>query len=142
MAKTMEPAMGLDPRRKKQPVTLSAVSDTNIDNVTHMEFVTVKVGPKSRVVLPAGLRRAAGIEEGSELVGYVDAYGRLVLETAESARDRVWAAAPETEGDSIAEVRAQRVFDVTLEAAKLERRAKAPRDDDAGERLLRELGLS
>ena len=107
-----------------------------------MEFAKIKVGPKSRVVLPAGLRRAAGIEEGSELVGYVDSYGRLVLETAESARDRVWAAAPGTEGDSTSEVRAQRMLDVTLEAAKLERRATAPRDEEAGERLLRELGLS
>lgn len=130
------------PDRRDHQVTLFAVSDTDFDNVTHMEFVKIKVGPKSRVVLPAGLRRAAGIEEGSELVGYVDAYGRLVLETAESARDRVWAAAPKIEGDSIAEVRAQRVFDVTLEAAKLERQAKTRRDEDAGERLLGELGLS
>ena len=138
----MESVVVLDLSRKKHLVTLLAISDTHLDNVTYMEFVRIKVGPKSRVVLPAGLRRPAGIEEGSELVGYVDAYGRLVLETSESARDRVWAAAPKTEGDSIAEVRAQRVFDVTLEAAKLERRARAPRDEDAGERLLRELGLS
>lgn len=123
-------------------MTLFAVSDTNFDSVTPVEFAKIKVGPKSRVVLPAGLRRAAGIEEGSELVGYVDAYGRLVLEAPRSARDRVWAAAPETEGDSIAEVRAQREFDVTLEAAKLERQTKAPRDANAGESLLRELGLS
>lgn len=123
-------------------MTLIEIRDTLLDKVGLVEFVKIKVGPKSRVVLPAGLRRAAGIHEGSELVGYVDSYGRLVLETAESARDRVWAAAPDTEGDSTSEVRAQRMLDVELEEAKLERRATTPGGEHAGEKLLRELGLS
>ena len=123
-------------------MTLFEISDTCIDTVATMEFVRMKVGPKSRVVLPAGLRRAAGIEEGSELVGYVDSYGRLVLETAEAARNRVWAAAPGPEGDSISEVRAQRMLDVSQEAAKHEHRATAPTNEGAGDRLLRELGLA
>jgi AbrB family looped-hinge helix DNA binding protein len=38
------------------------VSDTNV----------VSVGPKGRVVIPAGIRRELGIDEGSELVALVD----------------------------------------------------------------------
>ena len=138
----MESASTMNHRGQEHQVTLTVISDTIHDKVTPMDFMTIKVGPNSRIVLPAGLRKAAGIDERSELVGYVDSYGRLVLETAESARNRVWAAAPEPEGDSISEVRAQRMLDVTQEAAKIERRATAPRNEAAGERLLRELGLS
>jgi AbrB family looped-hinge helix DNA binding protein len=32
----------------------------------------VSVGPKGRVVIPAGIRRELGIEEGSELVALVE----------------------------------------------------------------------
>lgn len=32
----------------------------------------VSVGPKGRIVIPAGIRRALGIEEGSELVALVE----------------------------------------------------------------------
>lgn len=32
----------------------------------------VSVGPKGRVVIPAGIRRTLGIEEGSELVALVE----------------------------------------------------------------------
>ena len=138
----MESASTMNHRGQERQVTLTVISDTIHDKVTPMDFMTIKVGPKSRIVLPAGLRKAAGIDEGSELVGYVDSYGRLVLETAEAARNRVWAAAPEPEGDSISEVRAQRTLDVTQEAAKHEHRATAPRNEAAGERLLRELGLA
>lgn len=38
------------------------MSDTNV----------VSVGPKGRVVIPAGIRRELGIDEGSELVALVD----------------------------------------------------------------------
>ena len=37
----------------------------------------VSVGPKGRVVIPAGIRRELGIEEGSELVALVE--GRAVV---------------------------------------------------------------
>ena len=138
----MESASTMNHRGQERQVTLTVISDTNYDKVTPMDFMTIRVGPKSRIVLPAGLRKAAGIDEGSELVGYVDSYGRLVLETAESARNRVWAAAPGPEGDSISEVRAERMLDASQEAAKHEHRATAPTDEGAGDRLLRELGLT
>ena len=103
--------------------------------------MTLRVGPKNRVVLPAPLRDAVGITVGSELVGHVDELGRLVLETPASVRARVWDAAPGGEGDSMAETAAARSADreIALEAAS--RRVAAPYDEAAGERLLAELGL-
>ena len=103
--------------------------------------MTLRVGPKNRIVLPAALRDAAGITIGSDLVGHVDELGRLILETAASVRARVWDAAPGGEGDSMAEVAAARSADreVALEAASS--RAAAPFDEAAGGRLLAELGL-
>jgi AbrB family looped-hinge helix DNA binding protein len=43
----------------------------------------VLVGPKGRVVIPAGIRRALGIEEGSELVALVE--GEAVVLVPRSA---------------------------------------------------------
>lgn len=43
----------------------------------------VSVGPKGRVVIPAGIRRELGIEEGSELVALVE--GEAVVLVPRSA---------------------------------------------------------
>jgi AbrB family looped-hinge helix DNA binding protein len=43
----------------------------------------VAVGPKGRVVIPAGIRRRLGIEEGSELVALVE--GEAVVFVPRSA---------------------------------------------------------
>jgi AbrB family looped-hinge helix DNA binding protein len=43
----------------------------------------VAVGPKGRVVIPAGIRRRLGIEEGSELVALVE--GEAVVLVPRSA---------------------------------------------------------
>ena len=43
----------------------------------------VSVGPKGRVVIPAGIRRSLGIEEGSELVALVE--GEAVVLVPRSA---------------------------------------------------------
>lgn len=43
----------------------------------------VAVGPKGRVVIPAGIRRELGIEEGSELVALVE--GEAVVLVPRSA---------------------------------------------------------
>lgn len=43
----------------------------------------VSVGPKGRVVIPAGIRRVLGIEEGSELVALVE--GEAVVLVPRSA---------------------------------------------------------
>jgi hypothetical protein len=105
------------------------------------EYVTVHVGPKNRLVLPTALRQAAGVGVGSELLGHVDPMGRLILETVDSVRARVWAAAPSPVGNSMDDVRAARAADLEIEAAAASRRDSAPRDDRVGERLLAELGL-
>jgi AbrB family looped-hinge helix DNA binding protein len=49
------------------------VSDTSV----------VSVGPKGRVVIPAGIRRELGIEEGTELVALVE--GQAVVLVQRSA---------------------------------------------------------
>ena len=43
----------------------------------------VSVGPKGRIVIPAGIRRSLGIEEGSELVALVE--GEAVVLVPRSA---------------------------------------------------------
>ena len=53
--------------------TIGRMSDTGI----------VSVGPKGRVVIPAGIRRRLGIEEGSELVALVE--GEAVVLVPRSA---------------------------------------------------------
>ena len=103
--------------------------------------VSIHVGPKNRVVLPLALRQAAGIEVGSELVGHVDAQGRLILETVTAARDRVWSGAPTSEGDSTEDVRDARLEDQGIEASSAVRRAASTGSDQAAHRLLEALGL-
>lgn len=49
----------------------------------------VRLGDKGRVVIPAALRAAAGLPKGADLVGRVDAEGRIVLETREAIKKRL-----------------------------------------------------
>ena len=103
--------------------------------------MTLRVGPKNRIVLPVALRDAAGITIGSDLVGHVDEMGRLILETPAAVRARVWDAAPGVEGDSVADVAAARSADGEIGLEAIARRVATPFDEAAGERLLAELGL-
>jgi AbrB family looped-hinge helix DNA binding protein len=50
----------------------------------------LKIGPQGRVVIPATMRKALGIEPGAVLVGHVED-GRLVLERREAILDRLQA---------------------------------------------------
>lgn len=43
----------------------------------------VEVGPKGRVVIPAGLRRQLGLEEGTPLVAMADGGGVVLLPRSE-----------------------------------------------------------
>jgi AbrB family looped-hinge helix DNA binding protein len=43
---------------------------------------TIQVGPKGRIVIPAEIRRALGLEEGSELVATLADDGVLLLPRA------------------------------------------------------------
>ncbi len=47
------------------------------------DTAVVAVGPKGRIVIPAGIRRELGIEEGSELVALVE--GEAVVLVPRSA---------------------------------------------------------
>ncbi len=117
------------------------VRATICQNAPMTDYVSLRIGPKFRLVLPAALRRASGIDVGSELVGHVDVEGRIVFETASSAQARVWAGAPPSQGDSQADIRRSREVDRTIEAENAARRADSHDDSAAGVRLLASLGL-
>lgn len=53
-----------------------------------MQPIPVRVGPKGRVVVPAPIRHALGLEEGSELVARVEG-GGIVFEPRSAAVDRL-----------------------------------------------------
>ena len=99
------------------------------------------VGPKGRVVLPVAVRRAAGMDEGAEVVARVDGEGRVVLETVAAVRARVWAAAPDVQYDAVADVRLLRDEDHRLSDEASDRRRAATSAGDAGRALLDHLGL-
>lgn len=48
----------------------------------------LKVGPQGRVVIPAAMRRALGLEPGAVLVGHLED-GRLVLERRDAVLYRL-----------------------------------------------------
>ena len=104
------------------------------------------VGAKGRVVLPAAVRRAAGIEEGDQVVARPAGEGRVVIETVRSIRERVWAAAPDASGlDSTMEIRTMRDEDNNLSDTAFKRRAIVSGSETdsaaAGAALLARLGL-
>ena len=90
---------------------------TNMTQVAHSEILddvsqssgrSFAVGPKGRVVLPASVRRAAGIAEGVELVAWADGDGRIVLETVAALKSRIWGAMPAANEREAEEDRRQR----------------------------------
>lgn len=84
-----------------------------------------RVGEKGRVVLPAALRRAAGIAEGDAVVARTDGEGRLVIETVESVKRRVRGFAPEPSGlDATEDVRRVRDEDNGVADAASARRSR------------------
>jgi AbrB family looped-hinge helix DNA binding protein len=81
-------------------MTTVALSEI-IEDVSLSSSRAFTIGPKGRVVLPVSVRRAAGIEEGVELVARADGEGRIVLETIDALKSRLWAAMPPAdEGDA------------------------------------------
>ena len=103
-----------------------------------------RLGPKGRIVVPAEIRRAAGLAEGSPVVIWCDGEGRVVLETADSARGRAWAGAPEVSGSDVdADTRAMRDEDnrVSDRNARRRSRASATASDEAARNLLETLNL-
>lgn len=83
----------------------------------------MRVGGKGRIVLPAALRAEAHIEEGSELIAYVEG-GRIMLETREDVKRRLraQAAAAGGRGDAVDGLLADRRADLALEEERFGRR--------------------
>ena len=101
-----------------------------------------EIGPKGRSVVPAAVRRAAGVSERDRLVAYADGRGRIVLETTEAIQARVWAGAGQRA--EVSDVAAGRAREVALADANFARRSVQPDEetaDAAGQRLLTTLGL-
>lgn len=105
-----------------------------------------RVGAKGRVVLPAIVRRAAHLDVGAEVVARPDGQGRVVIETVEAIRARVWAASPPAAGrDATADVRVMRDEDNRVSDEVSARRAvdfgSEADSAAAGAALLAHLGL-
>lgn len=54
------------------------------------EVAELRIGPQGRVVIPASMRKALGLEPGQTLVGHIEE-GRLVLEPRDTVLRRVQA---------------------------------------------------
>ena len=105
-----------------------------------------RLGPKGRVVLPAAVRRAAGIPEGAQVVAQAIGPGRMVIETVDAVRHRVWSASSEGDGvDSTTDVRALREEDIVTVDRAAQVRSRVCEDtadsDEVGSALLAHLGL-
>ena len=109
------------------------------------QAVAFQIGPKGRSVLPVAVRRAAGFEEGSDVVAVALGKGRVLLETVDAVRERVWAGAPDqdTSVDSVADVRQMRQEDTAISDKAAARRSSAgsSASDERGAALLSRLGL-
>lgn len=114
------------------------------DNVGTTASTVFLLGPKGRVVIPVAVRRAAGLEEGAQVVAHAEGTGRIVVETPDAIRDRIWDAAPEATGlDATADIRAMREEDNRVSDAIANARSQAG-DSGSGARgaaLLEHLGL-
>ena len=105
--------------------------------------VPARLGEKGRVVVPAELRKFAGFHADTQVVMWSDGEGRIVMETREAARRRIWDAAPAADIDATADVRAMRDEDTQISDQNAKRRSthRSKGSDAAAQRLLSELGL-
>lgn len=72
---------------RRRMIGVWSPAESTFDGEWHNQLVgdtsVVSVGPKGRVVIPAGIRRELGIEEGNELVALVE--GEAVVLVPRSA---------------------------------------------------------
>lgn len=110
-----------------------------------MITASATVGPRGRLVIPADVRREAGIEEGQIVVLMSEGPGRVVVTTREAIRQEVWSGAPPSDGiDAVTYIREMRQEDNRRESERLTAREAAAHSaggTDAGDALLREFGL-
>jgi len=107
--------------------------------------MSFNIGPKGRSVIPAAVRREAGLHEGDEVVAIAVGQGRVLIETVAAMRQFVWDGAPQP-GDANAteDVRAMRLEDIAISDAAAERRGATVSETDSAARgaaLLAKLGL-
>jgi AbrB family looped-hinge helix DNA binding protein len=80
----------------------------------------LRIGAKGRIVLPAALRTEAHLQEGDELIAFVEG-SRITLETRADikARLRAQAMATRGRGDAVADLLEDRRADLALEDERL-----------------------
>jgi bifunctional DNA-binding transcriptional regulator/antitoxin component of YhaV-PrlF toxin-antitoxin module len=89
-------------------------------------MVTLSVGEKGRVVLPAALRREAGVEVGDELVARVVGPHQILVETREAVAARLRARF--RDGGGTDDLRRARAADRAVEELTSVRRSVVSRD--------------
>ena len=75
----------------------------------------VAVGPKGRVVIPAGIRRQLHLEEGSELVALLEGQGVLLIPRA-AVKHRLRSMFAGVKSSMAAELQAERRAEVERES--------------------------
>lgn len=95
-------------------------SGTLAGDMAHKEeHARVRLGPQGRIVIPAALRRALGLEVGTELHATAED-GRLVLRTREQALRELRDFFAGAEGDVLQELFAERRREFEKELAEYE----------------------
>lgn len=117
----------------------------SLDMAERVDFDT-KLSPEGRVVVPAAVRTALGIGPGDR-VRFVLEGGEVRLVTAQALLFAVWANNHGGDaGDSVADVRQERLDDLGRDGAKQARRealatAESRSEDEIEAALLSQLGL-
>lgn len=88
--------------------------------------VTLSVGEKGRVVLPAALRREAGVQVGDELVAHTVGPHQILVETRKAVAARLRARFRGAGGTD--DLRQARTADRAAEELTSVRRSEVPRD--------------
>ena len=110
----------------------------------HTYASAFQIGPKGRVVIPVATRRAANLAEGDEVVAIALGEGRVLIQTVDAVRQRVWRAAPTAAPNPTKDVRQMRLEDnAVADVASARRRATGSAEEGRArdEALLAELGL-
>lgn len=101
------------------------------------------LGDRGRLVLPAALRRACGLEQGQEVVAVVDDDGRITIDTRGALLERLRVARTQvSEGSAVEELHDWRAATDGERARRLEHPELDPADSERrGRELLQHLGL-
>lgn len=125
--------------------TMYSLGEPGEVGMGHQVF-KVRVDAKRRVALPSSLLEQVGFQPSTGLIAYMEAPGRIVIETPEAAvadvSARIWADldSVDPDYDATADVRHMRDEDTRIADANAAARSAAPSDD--GRALLAALGLS